>query len=93
MLVEPGADVSLYGTTLADNPDLAGTVEVDELIRFDDGRHRTSGVLQSRVLRTAAGTLDLIFAVRELNGLPLHHVGWHLFGDVTTDIDFRLLTD
>ena len=91
MIVNPGDDVALSGTTAAATPSLAGTVEADELVSFRDSRAGVSGVVQVRVVRSAGRTLDFYYRVTELTGGDLWSVGWNLVGPtVTTDIDFRL---
>lgn len=70
-IVTPGAGaVALSGTTVAANPNLAGTVLADEVSRWisaDDplyGFPGAEGTLQSRVVReTSAGTLDFYWKI------------------------------
>ena len=62
VLLNPGAILALPGTTTAAEPQLAGTVLIDETIAFSFGS--ISGQVQQRVVRSSLdGTLDFYWRV------------------------------
>ena len=62
VLLNPGDNLALPGTTVAAEPQLAGTVLVDELIPFAFGT--ISGQVQQRIVRSSLdGTLDFYWRV------------------------------
>ena len=62
VLLNPGDNLALPGTTVAAEPQLAGTVLVDEIIPFSFGS--ISGQVQQRVVRSSSdGTLDFYWRV------------------------------
>ncbi len=62
VLLNPGDNLALPGTTVAAEPQLAGTVLVDELIPFVFGT--ISGQVQQRIVRSSVdGTLDFYWRV------------------------------
>lgn len=62
-----GGSVSLPGTTVAAQPGLAGVVLADDTqsVGFTLASGSWSGVVQSRVVRAADGTLDFYWRVRD----------------------------
>jgi hypothetical protein len=56
VLLNPGDTQLLPGTTVAAEPQLAGVIEVDELLpsSFADGGGNISGTVQVRVVRSTA---------------------------------------
>ncbi len=93
MIVRDGDTVPLSGTTVAAVPGLRGEVAAaDELVDFRDQEGvGVSGTYQTRVLRTAAGTLDFYFRVTRISGGDIYLFSYRFFGtSVTTDTDFRL---
>jgi hypothetical protein len=61
----PGATVALGGTTYAEDPSLAGTIEDEAALHFACGDQdgELKGTLQARVVRNKAGTLDFYYRV------------------------------
>ena len=92
MLVRGGDSALLSGTTLAAVPSLAGEVVADELVDFtDQAGLGVTGTYQTRVVRTAAGTLDFYFRVTRLEGGDIILMNYRFFGrSITADTDFRL---
>jgi hypothetical protein len=97
--VNPGEVRALGGTRASANPDLAGTVQADSLrpfeIRDRVGTVILRGSLQDRVVRSN-NTGTLIFAPRLRSLTAPAGDAWITavrvsgFGDVYTDVDFRL---
>lgn len=68
VLLNPGDNLALPGTTVAAEPQLAGTVLVDELIPFSfsagAGLGNITGEVQQRIVRSSVdGTLDFYWRV------------------------------
>jgi hypothetical protein len=75
----------------ADRPELAGTVEQDDVASFSDSAAGVSGEFQTRVVRGRSGMLDFYFRVRSLSGSDLWSASWNLVGPaVSIDVDYRL---
>ena len=88
-----GEKVPLGGTTAAERPELAGTVEVDELLEFaipegplpgEKGwdpktaeQVAVEGTLQASVVRTEKGTVDFHYRVTEV-APATRGIGWVL---------------
>jgi PEP-CTERM motif-containing protein len=95
VLLTPGSTVALPGTTVAAEPQLAGVVQVDELIDFsfvgDDTGGLISGHVQQRVVLAVDGTIDFywrVFVDSESSGA----LGSFRFGDFFApeyDADYR----
>ena len=68
----PNTIVALPGTTVAAEPQLAGTVlqDVDQSFSFVDSTgHTLSGVVQNRVVRSSVdGTLDFYWRIKDTSG-------------------------
>lgn len=81
VVVPPGEQGFLTGTTVAARPDLAGTVLADLVqpysITIVDLGRTASGTVQSRVVRTEAGTLDFY---------------WRIVTDATSELDLFSLS-
>ena len=98
-ILAPGAFINLNGTTVAAEPDLAGTVIHDNLIDFQvndiSGNPLFTGTYQDRVVRSD-NTGNLIFAgrIRDLTS-PLEHLvavaDWSVdgFAGYQTDVEYR----
>jgi len=68
VLLNPGDNLALPGTTVAAEPQLAGTVLVDELIPFSfsagSGLSNITGEVQQRIVRSSVdGTVDFYWRV------------------------------
>jgi hypothetical protein len=67
VILAPGATVALPGTTVAAEPQLAGLIQVDELIDFsfvgDDAGGLITGHVQQRVVLAVDGTIDFYWRV------------------------------
>jgi hypothetical protein len=95
VLLTPGSTVALPGTTVAAEPQLAGVVQVDELIDFsfvgDDAGGLITGHVQQRVVLAVDGTIDFywrVFVDSESSGA----LGSFRFGDFFApeyDADYR----
>jgi PEP-CTERM motif len=95
VLLTPGSTVALPGTKVAAEPQLAGVVQVDELIDFsfvgDDSGGLISGHVQQRVVLAVDGTIDFywrVFVDSESSGA----LGSFRFGDFVApeyDADYR----
>lgn len=72
VLLAPNSTVALPGTTVAVEPQLAGTVleDVDQSFSFvDTTGHTLSGVVQNRVVRSSVdGTLDFYWRIKDTSG-------------------------
>jgi len=92
MIIGSGDDVVLRGRSLADQPDLAGTILEDEVFTFTDLTFTVTGEAQSRVVQTSSGTLDFYFRVRSLTYGALRDVifGTQMTGPILTDVEYRL---
>ncbi len=92
MILRNGSEAALSGTTLAAVPILGGEVVGDELADFSDQEGiGVTGTVQTRVVRTAAGTLDFYFRVTRLSGGDVNLMTYRFFGTtLSTDTDFRM---
>lgn len=99
----PNTLIHTSGITVADNPNLAGTVVVDELIPYryqgrlppplGGGTYVNSGTIQSRVVQTADGTLDFYWRVMSdgTSARPVQGIAVVPFGTLSNVflIDYR----
>ncbi|MFN8193777.1 MAG: hypothetical protein U0R80_05760 [Nocardioidaceae bacterium] len=91
MRVDSGATVALHGTTVADEPGLAGVVELDELEPFSDAAAAVEGRVQLSAVRAGDDSVVVTLRVTEISGGTLDRVDWSMPGPVTeTDVDFHL---
>lgn len=98
VLLPPGGNVSLTGTTAAARPELNATVleSVTLPVNYEDGAgHRFNGSLQHNVARSNVDN-TLIFSYRLISNasstLPITRLAVFqcLVPDIVTDVDFRL---
>jgi len=102
--VPPNTLIYTSGITVADNPKLAGTVVVDELIPYryegrfpgppGTGKYVNSGTIQTRVVQTATGTMDFYWRVMadSTSGTPVQGIAVVPFGTLSDVfiIDYRV---
>ena len=95
VLLNPGDTQLLPGTTVAAEPQLAGVIEVDELLPFSfaDGGGNISGTVQVRVVRsTVDNTIDFYWRIfndsNSSDGINLLHVGD--FNTSAYDVNWRI---
>ena len=95
VLLLPGDTKLLPGTTVAAEPQLAGIVEIDELLPFSfaDGVGNISGTVQQRVVRsTVDNTVDFYWRIfndaNSSDGINLLHVGD--FNTSAYDVNWRI---
>lgn len=95
VLFNPGDTKPLPGTTAAAEPQLAGIVEVDELLPFSfaDGLGNISGTVQARVVRsTLDNTVDFYWRIfndaNSSDAISLIHVGD--FNASAYDLNWRI---
>lgn len=90
--------LALSGTTLERRPELAGTVEVDELVpirivHVPSQELAVTGTLQRRIVRSTGGTVDFYYRLTELRILRddrgVEWLSTSDFGDVDCDVDVR----
>lgn len=95
VVLPPGTTQPLPGTTVAADPDLAGVVEVDEIVPFSFAAYGgiVSGDVQLRVVRSSVdGTVDFywrVFNDAESSGA----IGSFRLGEFVTDVydaDWRI---
>ena len=91
----PGDTKLLPGTTVAAEPQLAGIVEIDEVLPFSfaDGVGNISGTVQQRVVRsTVDNTIDFYWRIfndaNSSDGINLIHVGD--FNTPVYDVNWRI---
>ena len=93
VIVPAGTDVALPDTPLVTNPNLAGTVLIDETTHFSfalSGGGTLSGDVQERVVReTSTGTLDFYWRVFNITGGSLGALRIGNFGNGTFDASYR----
>ena len=95
VLLNPGDTQPLPGTTVAAEPQLAGVIEVDELLPFSfaDGGGNISGTVQVRVVRSSVdNTIDFYWRIfndaNSSDGINLLHVG--NFNTSAYDVNWRI---
>jgi len=95
VLLNPGDVKPLPGTTVAAEPQLAGIVEVDELLPFSfaNGAGNISGTVQTRVVRsTFDNTVDFYWRIfnnaNSSDAISLFHVGD--FNASAYDLNWRI---
>ena len=101
VLLAANSTVALPGTTVAAEPQLAGTVleDVDQPFSFVDSTgHTLSGVVQNRVVRSSVdGTLDFYWRIKDTSGtsasgdpgaITSFRVGG--FGDIELNANWRI---
>lgn len=90
VMLTPGVDTLLPGTTVAAEPQLAGTVLVDELIPFSFsagiGGGDIFGTVQQRIVRSSVdGTLDFYWRVMNDRQSASAIGGWRLWDFVSPE--------
>jgi hypothetical protein len=88
VVLAPGSTLNLPGTTVAADPDLAGVVQVDDIVPFSFAANggTISGDVQVRVVRSSVdGTLDFYWRVFN-DASSSGSIGSFRIGDFDTDV-------